>query len=109
MSSKEVWDSPISSEVVSSASLIFEDLASSEGQIIWTECRPMSSGRYLFGFLSQDEHEQTLLDQINVKSRVHEYGGGSITCDQNWIYFVNDTSKSICRLILRPKKLRFYI
>jgi len=106
MSSNEVWDSPISSEVVASASLIFEDLASSKGQIFWTESRPSSSGRYCLVSFSQDMREQTLLDQINVKSRVHEYGGGAISCDQNWIYFVNDTSKSICRFDIETKEVQ---
>ncbi|MBM3207293.1 MAG: S9 family peptidase [Chlamydiae bacterium] len=96
--SSSVWLSPISSEIVSSSGVIFEDLCAVSGQVVWTECRPLSKGKYALAACSSSNDAKTLLDNLSIKSRVHEYGGGSISGYDTSLYFVNDTEKAICRL-----------
>jgi dipeptidyl aminopeptidase/acylaminoacyl peptidase len=88
------WESPLTARQVASSSISFEDLAADLSGVYWTESRPLEKGR---AALVKSGKELSSLKHFSVKSRLHEYGGGSISCQDGVVYFVNDTEKSLCR------------
>ncbi len=95
---KGLWNSPLTSADISGGSISFEDICVLENGVIWTESRPQNQGRYAVVRAQDDQSPQTIIESVSIKSRVHEYGGGSISCYHNILYFINDTEKSLCRM-----------
>ena len=89
-----IWESPLTAMQVAGSSITFEDLSADFSGVYWTESRPLEKGR---SALVKSGKELLSLKPFSVKSRVHEYGGGSISCKDGVVYFVNDTEKSLCR------------
>ena len=97
---KGLWDSPLSSKKVAEAGISFEDLCTDSAHLFWTESRPLEKGRCSLVKWGKKEKEEDCLKSLNVKSRVHEYGGGAISCAHGKVYFANDTDKTLCVLDL---------
>jgi len=81
------------------------------GGVAWTEMDPRNQGRTCIWVLSNNGKKLQVLDSTwNVRSQVHEYGGGALwagTGDYHW-FFVDDPTQSIWGLRadnLKPERL----
>lgn len=64
--------------------------------IYWLERRPTEQGRSVIVRRTSDGHTADITPApFDVRSRVHEYGGGACTVEQGNIYFVNQKDQRI--------------
>ena len=93
------WTSPITSESLVQESIGLGDIFTNYEQPYWLEMRPSENGRYVLVTMNNDNEVVDLTPApYNVRSRVHEYGGGSFTLSKNSIYFSNFTDQRIYRI-----------
>ncbi len=72
------WPSPISARSVAEGARRIDDLAAAGDDVCWLERRPEEGGRNVLVCLAPDGSTRTLTpDGFDVRSRVHEYGGGT--------------------------------
>ncbi len=72
------WPSPISARSVAEGARRIDDLAAAGDNVCWLERRPEEGGRNVLVCLHPDGGTRTLTpDGSDVRSRVHEYGGGA--------------------------------
>ena len=93
------WSSPITAELVSGESVRLGGVAFSPaepGVVLWTEGRPWESGRNVLVRGGPDGRRQDLVGApYDVRSRVHEYGGGAFLATESCIYFVHDADQQV--------------
>ncbi|MCA9942619.1 MAG: S9 family peptidase [Anaerolineales bacterium] len=84
------WKSPISSDLIVAGSIGLGQLVVDGQAIYWTEGRPSENGRNaLVKWTAENGIEELSAAGFNVRSRVHEYGGGAYTVHDDTIYFTN--------------------
>jgi dipeptidyl aminopeptidase/acylaminoacyl peptidase len=84
------WKSPISSELIVSATIGVSSPKFAGEDIYWLESRPSEGGRSTIVKLdSTGKKEDIIAQPLNVRTRVHEYGGGAFLIDEGIIYFSN--------------------
>ena len=72
------WPSPISARSVAEGARRIDDLAAAGDNVCWLERRPEEGGRNVLVYLHPEGGTRTLTpDGFDVRSRVHEYGGGA--------------------------------
>ena len=72
------WASPISARDVAEGARRIDDIAAAGDDVCWIERRPEEGGRNVLVRLGADGETRTLTpDGFDVRSRVHEYGGGA--------------------------------
>ena len=105
------WKSPITSDLIVSAtiglgSIMLDGAEGAEGtDVYWTEIRPAEGGRVVI--VRRMPEGQTVdsthwinphsTAQYNVRTRVHEYGGGSCLVHDGTIYFSNYADQRLYR------------
>jgi dipeptidyl aminopeptidase/acylaminoacyl peptidase len=80
------WRSPISSDLIVAQSISLPDVHIDRGRIYWLEGRPQERGRNVV--VSAEGGDLTPAP-FNVRTRVHEYGGGAWTVRDGVLYFSN--------------------
>src|SRR5437764_4093736 len=83
------WKSPITSDLIVAGTIALSEVRLDRGMVYWLEGRPEEQGRNVIvraGTAGEDDRDVTPRF-INVRSRVHEYGGGSWTVVDGEIYF----------------------
>lgn len=84
------WKSPITSEMVASAPTRLGEAKIDGRDVYWTETRPGEQGRSALVRYSVDGTKEDVLPAgFNVRTRVHEYGGGAFWVSDGTVYFVN--------------------
>lgn len=84
------WKSPITSEAIVSDTIRLGEIAPTGKAIYWLEGRPQEGGRNVLVRRTPDGQIEDVTPQgFNVRTRVHEYGGGSFRVDGDTVYFVN--------------------
>jgi dipeptidyl aminopeptidase/acylaminoacyl peptidase len=82
------WKSPITSDLIVGASIGLSEVRIDGGVVYWLEQRPQEQGREVVvrsdGYNS---HQEIIPQTLNVRSRVHEYGGGAWTLSSGTAYF----------------------
>ena len=100
------WPSPISAERVASQSVRLGAVGVDGDDIYWIEGRPQEAGRNVLvrrrsappspgGFGAASSVHDVIPSGFNVRSRVHEYGGGAYVVDRGNVYFSNFTDQRI--------------
>lgn len=90
------WHSPISAEMLSGGSVRLGDIAIEKDTVYWIESCPTEQGRNTIFRKKPGETPENLLDApFNVRSRVHEYGGGAMHVTPGGIFFSNDGDRQI--------------
>jgi len=93
------WESPISPAMLAGQTVRLGGIALDRGAALWTEGRPTDGGRTV---LVRATRGGVCVDLTpapwNVRSRVHEYGGGAFAAAGGIIYFVNDADQRLYRL-----------
>jgi dipeptidyl aminopeptidase/acylaminoacyl peptidase len=84
------WRSPITAELYASSYIGVDEPSLDGDQICWKESRPREGGRNVLVRLSP---EGTLTEitpkEFNVRTTVHEYGGGDYVVHDSKVYFSN--------------------
>ncbi|AFY70598.1 peptidase S9, prolyl oligopeptidase active site region [Thalassoporum mexicanum PCC 7367] len=95
------WKSPITADLLVSQTNGFGQMAlschKSPVNVYWLEARPAEAGRNVL--VQWDSANQQIVDitpaPFNVRTRVHEYGGGAYLVADSTIYFVNFSDQRI--------------
>ncbi len=84
------WKSPITSDLIVAESINLGGVIFDDDDIYWLEGRPQEGGRNVLIKRSPDGQITEVTPQpFNVRTRVHEYGGGSFLVVSGTVYFVN--------------------
>jgi dipeptidyl aminopeptidase/acylaminoacyl peptidase len=84
------WKSPITSDLIVSATIGLGSLTLDGDDLYWMEMRPAEAGRNVIVKRTTDgQIADVTPPPFNVRTRVHEYGGGAFLVDSGTIYFSN--------------------
>lgn len=85
------WPSPLDAADVASAGVRLSEPRLDGGNIHWLERRPSEGGRTVLVRRNPDGRVEDVLEAgFNVRTRVHEYGGGAYTVHAGHVWFVHD-------------------
>jgi dipeptidyl aminopeptidase/acylaminoacyl peptidase len=85
------WTSPFSATRITAGSLRLSQPRLEGGRLHWLEGRPTEGGRQVVMAATGDAvPEARTPDTVNVRTRVHEYGGGDFVAHQGALYYSND-------------------
>jgi dipeptidyl aminopeptidase/acylaminoacyl peptidase len=89
------WDSPIGAgEVARGGIRLSEPRLADDGSAWWLEGRPLEGGRYVL----VREGDDVTPPPFNVRTRVHEYGGGAWLLSGGTVFFSNFDDQRLYRL-----------
>ncbi len=98
------WSSPLDTSALTRGIKGFADLQQAAGQLFLLESRPEEAGRTTLLMLDPAAPEATPIEltpaPLNVRSRVHEYGGGAYLASSEQVIFVNFADQNLYRVIL---------
>ena len=94
------WPSPISAERLTQGVRGYAELRSEGDSLFWVESRPDEGGRAVLVRWNGESRDDLTPPPFNVRSRVHEYGGGAYVVDGGTAFFVNFADQNIYRLDL---------
>lgn len=93
------WQSPITSDLVVSGSIKLNSILLDGQDVYWCKGRPSEKGRAVIVRLTPEgETVDVTPPPFNVRTRVHEYGGGAYTVFNGVIYFSNFSDNRLYRL-----------
>jgi len=93
------WASPITPAMLSGQSVRLGGLGYFQGRACWLEGRPAEGGRNVLVWEDpQGRHRDLNPAPYNIRSRVHEYGGGAYLLAGEWIGFSNDADQRLYRM-----------
>jgi len=85
-----LWETDITPEKVFSDIVILSETRAVGNMTYWLELRPWEGGRIVLVRREQDGVQKDITPEgFNVRTRVHEYGGGAFTIYKDFLYFVN--------------------
>lgn len=92
------WKSPITSELMVAKTIGLSSLKLDNNNLYWLESRPDEGGRNI---IVQLDHKGVMREinatPFNVRSRVHEYGGGAYLATDEVVYFSHFPDQRIYR------------
>src|SRR5262245_38312670 len=92
------WKSPVTSDLIVSATIGLGQIALDGDDTYWIETRPAEKGRYVIVKRSSAGLTSDVTPMpFNARTRVHEYGGGSFTVSQGIVYFSNFSDQRLYR------------
>jgi len=95
------WASPITSDLIAAEAIRLDQIALAGDAIFWTESQPQKQGRtFLYRSVGGGEPEPVTPDdenRFNVRTRVHEYGGGAVAVDEGAVIFSNFADQRLYR------------
>ena len=89
------WKSPITTDLILATGVALDQIVIDGDDIYWTEGRPQEGGRYVVVKWAANGPVDTTPAPFNVRTRVHEYGGGSFAVRSGRIYFSNFADQRI--------------
>ena len=93
------WKSPITAGLIAEHSIRFGSVFPADDRIYWVEMRPHEAGRSV---LVRRDASGDVVDiapaPYDVRTTVHEYGGGSFTVHDGVAYFSNFKDQRLYRL-----------
>jgi len=94
------WQSPITSDVIVQGTIGLPAIAIDNQDRYWLEFRPQEQGRtVLLKYNSDQGITEITPAPYNVRTRVHEYGGGAFVVKDGAVFFVNDQDQCIYQSI----------
>ncbi|MFH1878214.1 MAG: S9 family peptidase [Candidatus Omnitrophota bacterium] len=90
------WRSPVTADLAAAGAVKFGHTAVDRGNIYWVETRPSENGRN--ALMELDTHGKIsglTPETFNVRTRVHEYGGGDFAVSGGVVYFSNFSDQKI--------------
>ncbi|MCY4143768.1 MAG: prolyl oligopeptidase family serine peptidase [Gammaproteobacteria bacterium] len=103
------WSSPISAELVASSFVSFGELCADGEDLYYLESRPADRGRTVLMVTSDTgDHREVTSNKFDVRTMVHEYGGGSYTVANGNVFFVNKDDQNVYHIApdqTEPRKI----
>ena len=82
------WSSPLTAEALAAAQVGFDNLRSANGRLYWTETVPDAGGiPSLFSMTGDAGAARVTPEGVNVRTRVHEYGGAPYVVAGGVVYY----------------------
>lgn len=92
------WRSPIAADLITSSTVGLGQIALDGDDIYWSELRPSEQGRTaIVRSCANHSLEDVTPASFNVRTRVHEYGGGSFFVCNRTVYFSNFADQRLYR------------
>jgi len=92
------WESPITSDVLVEDSVRLGGPKLDGENVYWTESRATEGGRVVVVRRAADGTQTDITPaDFNVRTRVHEYGGGAYTVQDDVVYFTNFDDQRVYR------------
>jgi dipeptidyl aminopeptidase/acylaminoacyl peptidase len=93
------WRSPITSDLIVGESIGLNSVLVDGDDIYWIEARPREGGRnVLVRRRGGGQNDEITPAPFNVRTRVHEYGGGAATVSGGVAYFSNGADQRLYRV-----------
>ena len=99
------WESPITSKAITAGSVKLGGVYYSNNNVYWLEGRPQEGGRNVLCKHAPNDtnkNERNGIDispkESNVRTRVHEYGGGAVVMRGKGIFYSEFTTQKLCKL-----------
>ncbi len=92
------WPSPVSTDLITSASVGLEGGCVDGDDVYWVESHASQRGRASLWRLSPDGSATELTPDHNVRSSVHEYGGGAFSVASGVAVYVDFASQRVFRV-----------
>ena len=92
------WKSPITAESLTGAVVSIKEPGCDGDAIYWLEGRPAEKGRTTLIRLLNGEQTELTANPFDVRSRVHEYGGGAWTANDGIVLASNGTDNRIYKI-----------
>lgn len=92
------WRSPLSAARSVAGSIRLSSVTVSGDDVYWLEGRPAEKGRGVIVRRRNGISEDLTPEPFNVRTRVHEYGGGAYWLSGDVVFFSNDSDGRIYRL-----------
>lgn len=101
------WTSPITADMIISNTKQYIQYQLVGEMVYWLEGRPMENGRQVIvqHHLPTGKQKDLTPSQINVRTRVHEYGGGHFKVYNDAVYFSNFSDQRLYQLMLETGAL----
>src|SRR5713101_1961692 len=94
------WKSPITSDLIVSGTVGLGQIAFDGEDIYWSEMRPAEGGRNVIVRRTPDGRTSDVTPApFNVRTRVHEYGGGAFTVSDGTLYFTHFADQRLYRQV----------
>src|SRR5712692_10802706 len=94
------WKSPITSDLIVSGTVGLGQIALDGEDIYWSEMRPAEGGRNVIVRRTPDGRTNDVTPApFNVRTRVHEYGGGAFTVSDGTLYFTHFADQRLERQV----------
>ena len=94
------WKSSITAELITANEIVLSRPLFSSGFLYWLEGRPLDGGRNVV--VRRDPTgvvTDRIPDPLSARSRVHEYNGGAWIPDGDLVFFTEDSSQRLYRVI----------
>jgi dipeptidyl aminopeptidase/acylaminoacyl peptidase len=91
------WRSPIALDRLAEGSGVPSELTLDGDTPYWLRLRPEEGGRYALYHWQEGSVTEVLPSQFNVRTRVHEYGGGSYLANKGTVFFSNFADQRVYR------------
>lgn len=92
------WPSPISARSLVEGVVAVNELVTDGDDVWWSESRPDERGRVAVIRRRGEDVEEITPRDANVRTRVHEYGGGAWWVDRGLLYYVEFADQRLRRL-----------
>ena len=89
LSSYGSWTTPVTAAFLAASSISVSEPAMEMGEFYWKEARPKEGGRYVLVHRQGTGIAQLTPRGFNVRTTVHEYGGGDYFVHEGRVYFSN--------------------
>lgn len=99
------WPSPITADTILSEFVGFSALKFVEGRYYWLEGRAQEGGRSVVVEHSNGNRRDITPAPLNIRSRVHEYGGGAYALSEITAYAVNHVDQDIYAIDLHTAEI----
>jgi dipeptidyl aminopeptidase/acylaminoacyl peptidase len=92
------WPSPLDARDLVAGVVGLSQLRTDGSRLLWLESRPEEGGRTTIMSLDGTELTELTPAPVNVRSRVHEYGGGAYCAGRSAIFFVDFAGQNLHRI-----------
>ena len=93
------WPSPFAARAIAGGRLRLAEPRIDRGAVYWLEGRPDEGGRQALMCSARDSDPREITPtSANVRSRVHEYGGGAYLVSGGRCFAVDDASGTLCEI-----------
>ena len=91
------WKSPLAAKQIAEGTLALSETMVDDGKVWWVEMRPAEGGRYVVMRRDASGVRECVPKGFNVRTRVHEYGGGAYLPVGDEVFFVHFAGQRLYR------------